>query len=155
MLELKLNHVSKRGPSWHQCSLYKCGIYVRSWYHTPRTPRDMMTSSNGNISALLAICAGNSPVTGEFPAQRPVTRSFDVFLYLRRNKRLGKQSGGWWFETPSPSLWRHCNERSAIFSSTQELAGLPPWTPPHCDMAGCWQINSILANIGRKTSIRV
>ena len=30
------------------------------------------------FSALLAICAGNSPVTGEFPAQRPVTRSFDV-----------------------------------------------------------------------------
>ena len=40
----------------------------------------MMTSSNGNISALLAICAGNSPVPGEFPAQRPVTRSFDVYL---------------------------------------------------------------------------
>ena len=29
--------------------------------------------------ALLVICAGNSPVPGEFPAQRPVTRSFDVF----------------------------------------------------------------------------
>ena len=39
----------------------------------------MMTSSNGNISALLALCAGNSVVTGEFPAQRAVTRSFDVF----------------------------------------------------------------------------
>ena len=37
----------------------------------------MMTSSNGNILALLAICAGNSPVTGEFLAQRPVTRSFN------------------------------------------------------------------------------
>ena len=32
------------------------------------------------FSALLAICVGNSPVPGEFPAQRPVTRSFDVFL---------------------------------------------------------------------------
>ena len=32
------------------------------------------------ISALLAICAGNSLVTGEFPAQRPATRSFDVFF---------------------------------------------------------------------------
>ena len=37
------------------------------------------------FSALLVICAGNSPVTGEFPAQRPVTRSFDVFFYLRPN----------------------------------------------------------------------
>ena len=40
------------------------------------------------FSALLAICAGNSPVTGEFPAQRPVTRSFDVFFDLCLNKRL-------------------------------------------------------------------
>ena len=65
----------------------------------------MMTSSNGNISALLALCAGNSSVTGEFPSQRPVTRNFDVFIPLC----LNKQSLGWWFETPSCSLWRHCN----------------------------------------------
>ena len=60
-------------------------------------------------SALLALCAGNSPVTGEFPTQRPVTRSFAVFSDLCQNKRLRKQSWGWWFETPSRSLWRHCN----------------------------------------------
>ena len=35
------------------------------------------------FSALLAICAGNSPVSGEFPAQRQVTRSFDVFFDVR------------------------------------------------------------------------
>ena len=35
------------------------------------------------FSALLALCAGNSPVTGEFPTQRPVTWSFDVFFHLR------------------------------------------------------------------------
>ena len=39
----------------------------------------------GRISALLTFCAGNSPVTGEFPSQRPVTRSFDVFFDLRLN----------------------------------------------------------------------
>ena len=61
------------------------------------------------FSALLAICAGNSPVTGEFPAQMPVTRSFEVFFDLRLNKRLSKQSWGWWFEAPSCPLWRHCN----------------------------------------------
>ena len=44
-----------------------------------------------------------------WPSQRPVTRSFDVFFDLRLNKRLSKQSWGWWFETPSRSLWRHCN----------------------------------------------
>ena len=59
------------------------------------------------FSALLVLCAGNSPVTGEFPTQRPVTRSFDVFFDLRLNERLSKQSWGWWFETPSCSLWRH------------------------------------------------
>ena len=72
----------------------------------------MMTSSNGNISALLAFCVGNSPVTGEFPTQRSVKRSFDVFLNLRHNKRLSEQSLGWWSETPSCSLWRHCNVRT-------------------------------------------
>ena len=148
------------------------------------------------FSALLAICVGNSPVSGEFPIQRPVTRSFDVFFDLRLykrlrkqwwgyrahcdvivmrsatmdtpatnlqpyenslhdvikwkhfprywpfvrgihlspvnsphkgqwryalmfsficafNKRLGKHSWGWWFETPWRPLWRHCNEKSS------------------------------------------
>ena len=62
------------------------------------------------FSALLAICAGNSPVSGEFPAKRPATRSFDVFFDLCLNKRLGKQSRGWWFETLYRPLWRHCND---------------------------------------------
>ena len=47
------------------------------------------------FSALLALRAGNSSVTGEFPSQRPVTCSFDIFLDLRQNKRLSKQSWGW------------------------------------------------------------
>ena len=50
-----------------------------------------------------------SPVTGEFPAQRPVTRSFGVFFDLRLNKRSSKHSWGWWFETPSRLLWRRIN----------------------------------------------
>ena len=62
------------------------------------------------FSALLAICAGNSPVTGEFHAQRPVTRSFDVFFDLSLNARMSKQSRGWWYGTPSRPLWRHCND---------------------------------------------
>ena len=62
------------------------------------------------FSVLMGICAGNSPLPGEFPSQRPVTRTFDVYFYLRLNKRLRKQSWGWWFETLSCSLWRHCND---------------------------------------------
>ena len=44
----------------------------------------MMTSSNGNIFRVTGPLCG----TGEFPAQRPVTRSFDVYFDLRLNKRL-------------------------------------------------------------------
>ena len=62
------------------------------------------------FSALLALCAGNSPVSGEFPAQRPVTRSFDVYFDLHLIKLLSKHSRGWWFETLSCPLWRHRNE---------------------------------------------
>ena len=53
-----------------------------------------------SFSAFLAVCQGNTPVTGGFPSQRPVTRSFDIFFDLRQNNR--------WFETPSRSVWRHC-----------------------------------------------
>ena len=68
-----------------------------------------------HFSALLVLCAGNSPVTGEFLAQKPVTRSFVVFFDLRLNKRLSKQSWGCWFETTSCSLWRHCNVILGVF----------------------------------------
>ena len=67
------------------------------------------------FSALLAICAGNSPVSGEFPAQRPVTRSFDVFFDVRLINRLNKHSRGWWFGTLSHPLWRHRNENQVIY----------------------------------------
>ena len=58
--------------------------------------------------ALLALCRGNSPVTGEFPSQRPVTRSFDVFFALRMDKPFNKPSRRRWVETPFHSLWSHC-----------------------------------------------
>ena len=84
--------------SWHKGLCYmnwKERIKIYPWW------RHQMEA----FSALLAICAENSLVTGEFPAQRPVTRSFDLHL----NKRLSKQSRGWWFEAQSRPLWRHCN----------------------------------------------
>ena len=67
----------------------------QTWSHVIMRSLNMITSSNGNIM-------WNSSVTGEFPAQRPVTRRFDVYLDLRLNKRLSKHSIGWWSETPSP-----------------------------------------------------
>ena len=67
----------------------------------------MMTSSNGTIFRFTCPLWGEPPLTGGFPSQRPVTRSFDVLFDLRLNKRLSKQSGRRWFETPSYPLWRH------------------------------------------------
>ena len=69
----------------------------------------MMTSSNGNIFRVPGPLCGEFTGPGEFPTQRPVTRSFGVFFDLRLNKRLSKQPWGWWFEMISWSLWRHCN----------------------------------------------
>ena len=66
-----------------------------------------MTPSNGNVFRVTALCEGNTPVTGWFPSQKLVTRSFDVCFDLRLNKRLSRQLRRWWFETPSRwSLWR-------------------------------------------------
>ena len=60
------------------------------------------------FSALLALCEGNPSVNGEFPSQRPMTRSFDVFFDVRLNKRLSKQFTCQWFKTPRRSLWHLC-----------------------------------------------
>ena len=54
-------------------------------------------------------------VRGIHQSQGPVMRSFDVFFDLRLNKRLGTQSWGQRFETPSYSLWRHCNNLGHFF----------------------------------------
>ena len=82
----------------HHSMFFENAVFITRWRHQMET-----------VSALLAICAGNPPVTGAFPAQRPVTRSFDVFFDLHLNKRLGKQSWGWWCEMPSRPSWRHFN----------------------------------------------
>ena len=68
----------------------------------------MMTSSNGNISR----------VTGH------LTRSFGVFFDLRLNKRLSKQSWGWWFDTLSCPLWCHCNAYAGAFVSELDHHGI-------------------------------
>ena len=74
---------------------------------TPVSPITWWRHQMETFSALLALCGGNSLVTGEFPSQKPMTWSFGVFFDLRLNKRLGKPQRRRWFETPSRSLWRH------------------------------------------------
>ena len=87
----KTEHNTKR-RKLKLCSDYKHDDVIK-WKHFPR---------------YWPLC-GEFTGPGEFPAQRPVTRCFDVFFDLRLNKRLSKQWWGWWFETPSWSLWRHRN----------------------------------------------
>ena len=103
---------SKRGHHVYPSSA--CLLHVRElkltitwWWHQMET-----------FFVLLALCARESPVTGEFPSQGPVTRSFGVISDLRLNKRLCKQSWGWWFETPSRSLCRRCNEYAYRYTSS-------------------------------------
>ena len=71
--------------------------FIRLWVDSVH----MMTSSNGNIFRVTGPLCGEFTGPGEFPTQRPVTRSFDVYFDLRLNKRLSKQPWGWWFEMPS------------------------------------------------------
>ena len=78
-----------RTGCWRDNSSYRW--LVTPWRSCPWLRHQMET-----FSALLA-------------AQRPVTRSFDVFFDLGLNKRLSKQPWGWWFEMLSWSLWRQCN----------------------------------------------
>ena len=72
---------------------------------------NMMTSSNGNIFRV------TGPLSREFTGDRwiPRTKTSDVqlwYFYMRLNKRLSKQSWGWWFETPPRSLWRRGDEHT-------------------------------------------
>ena len=83
-----------------------------------------MSSSNGNISRV------TGHLCGEFTCPRgiPRTKASDAELWyfffdLRRNKRLSKQSWGWWFETLSRPLWRHCNWQSTARHVMTGLAG--------------------------------
>ena len=60
----------------------------------------MMTSSNGNIFGVTGHSCGEFTGPRWIPRTKPVTQGFDVFFDLRLNKRLSKQSWGWWFEMP-------------------------------------------------------
>ena len=100
----KIFHMAQLYNNGAQCKISKRFVWFRMKIWTNQglwNFKSWCRHQMETFSALQAICAGNSPVTGEFPARRPVTRSFDVFFDLRLNKWLRKQSWGWWFETPS------------------------------------------------------
>ena len=81
------------------------------------------------FSAWLALCEGNPPVSGGFTSQRPVTRSFDIFIDQRLNKRMSKPSRRRWLETPSSSSWSHCNDVHVYtFWTGSSLVQITAWT---------------------------
>ena len=70
---------------WGHCTVI---MKLELWVEFVESQMDMMTSSHGNIFRVTGPLCGKFTGPGEFPAQRPVTRSFDVFFDLRLNKRL-------------------------------------------------------------------
>ena len=70
------------------------------------------------FSTLLSLCAGNSPATVNSPHRGQWRGALMFFFDLRRNKRLSKQPWGWWFKTPSWSLWRQCIEQNVLLTLT-------------------------------------
>ena len=114
-------------PTSVQSSLWLDPCYMRAMKNGNVS---MMTSSNGKV---LRVTGHLSPVTGEFPSQMPVTRRIDVFFDLRLNKRLRIQSRGWWVETLSRPLWRHCNEKTTVGSRYNTI---------HCSTIGIQHYSS-------------
>ena len=72
-------------------------------------PFHMMTSSNGNIFRVTGHLCRELTSHRWIPCAKASDAKLCVFFDLRLNNRLSKQSWGWWFETPSQSLRRHCN----------------------------------------------
>ena len=109
--------------AWHNWVL---GYLQVKWWPIPWWRYQMEA-----FSALLALCAGISPVNGEFPSQRPVTQSYDVVLDLPLNKGFSKQLRHQWYETQSCSLWRHCNVCVSYTYRTDVRRVGCPWHPQH------------------------
>ena len=102
----------------------------------------MMKSSNGNIFRVTGPLCRKFIGPGDLLTQRPVTRSFDVFFDPSLNKWLSKQLWGWLFETPSRSLWRHCNGN--YYSYNQSECGHLYWAEIRTVEAYDTDINAII-----------
>ena len=146
MINDSYGRVMATGPIYRDIAYIAYSTVVADGQHNSWWRHQMET-----FSALLAICAGNSPVPGEFPAQRPVTRSFDVFVDLRPNKRLSKQWWGWWFETPSSPLRRHCNVR--VRTKKRTLSSTYVAFPVELYECLLWGFGRKLAVIERYTAV--
>ena len=159
IVSLKYISVHFGEPGLHSFHYFGYGIQAK--VITKRQPvisKRMMTSSNGNIFRVTGPLCGEFTGPGEVPTQRPVTRSFDVFFDLRLNKRLSKQPWGWWFETPSWSLWRQCNGLASRRSlckynfhgtiSTHCQLQMPSFSTESCLVIWLWYIDRNMVSWG-------
>ena len=107
--EISHRNISIGIMAWISNHIYTNKWHVMSHPCTQQFNGGMMTSSNGNIFRV------TGPLCGEFTGHWwiPLTKASDTelwcFLLSCLNKRLSKQAWGWWFETTSRALWRHCN----------------------------------------------
>ena len=81
----------------------------RKQYKTQKRTNFMKTSSNGSIFRVTGHLCEEFMGHRWFPRTKASHAELWYFLYLCLNKGLSKQWWGWWFETPSRPLWRHCN----------------------------------------------
>ena len=114
--------VANKGPGWQTNRLLV--IKFSSWW------RHQMET----FSALLALCAGNSPVNGEFPSQRPVTRSFDVSL-------ICAWINAWVNNREAGDLRRHCAHYDVTVMYWEFELLSPPFLQFDCYKYPCmpWQ----------------
>ena len=100
------------------------------------------------FSMLLALWVGNQPINCGFLSQSPVTRGFDVFCDVRLAKRMNKQSRRQWFDTPSRSLWCHCNAliwNSIDLHNTDSLLGMLKMNPnAKQHLSGCKKCDTVV-----------
>ena len=133
VVKQELNTIQKEPSTLQWCHMSIKASERRAWW------RHQMEI----FSVLLAICAENSPVTGEFSIERPVMRDFDVFFDLCLNKWLSKQSWGWWFEMSSRPLCCHCNVKAAVAQLfVQQLVEANITDPLWGESTGGWWIPS-------------
>ena len=108
---INIKHFFRSKDHYMQYGVIKWKHFPYNWPFVRGFPSTWWRHQMETFTALLAICAGNSPVPGEFPTQRPLTRNFDVFFDLHPTRLLSKLMWGWRFETPLHPLWRHGNEK--------------------------------------------
>ena len=108
--DLRLTDDVRQSPGKYQLTRNAYAANFCHFENWTKRPTSWWRHPMESFPALLALCEGKPPGTGGFPSQRPVTQNFDIFFDLHLNKRLSKPSTRRWFETPSRSLWRHCND---------------------------------------------